>query len=50
MTEEAKKFRSKYFFTPRRTTLPKSSVKAMERKYKQLLEIEKKQKDSGNER
>ena len=52
MTEEAKKFRSKYFFVPRRTTLPKLSVEATERKYQQLKDLERKNKPkhSGNER
>jgi len=36
MTDESKKFRSKYFYSPRRTKLPEDVIKAQREKYKKI--------------
>lgn len=51
MNDEAKKFRSKYLFIPRRITLPQDVVDMMNKKENEILEIierRKKMIDSNN--
>ena len=51
MDKKSKEFRSKYFYTPRRTELPESAIKARNEKYKKMKEISERRKaEKGNER
>ena len=51
MDKKSKEFRSKYFYTPRRTELPKSAIEARNKKCEKMKEISKRRKtEKGNER
>ena len=39
MNKDAKEFRSKYFYTPRRTILPQRDVEMMHKKENELLGV-----------
>ena len=41
MTEEAKKFRSKYYYVPRRTTLPYDINEVLQDKFQGIIKIKK---------